>query len=98
MTTVNLDGHHGELADRNLTGFHILAAIARAAHIEREGITSVRTSVFDDFITTGDQGQYSPLTEQIGIGGILRRHPSHTTGRTGPYPAGRWIMRTAVPR
>jgi hypothetical protein len=28
----------------------------------------------------------------------LRRHPSHTTGRTGPYPAGRWIMRTAVPR
>ena len=48
MRTVNVDGYLDELAHRNLlsllTGFHILAAIARAAHIEREGITSVRTS------------------------------------------------------
>jgi hypothetical protein len=64
MTTVNVDGDLGQLAYRNLTGFHILAAIARVAHIEREGITSVRTFAFDGFVTTGDQGQYSPLTEQ----------------------------------
>jgi hypothetical protein len=43
MTTVNVDGYLvEELAYRNLTGFHILAAIARAAHFEREGICFCR--------------------------------------------------------
>jgi hypothetical protein len=48
MTTVNVVGHHEPASYPNLmsplTGFHIRAAIARVAHIEREGITSVRTS------------------------------------------------------
>jgi hypothetical protein len=31
-------------------------------------------------------------------GEVSRLRPSHTTGRTGPYPAVRWIMQAAVPR
>ena len=30
---------------------------------------------------------------EIGIGGVSRLLPSHTTGHTGPYPAVRWIKR-----
>jgi hypothetical protein len=68
MTTVKVVGHLVKLAAyRNLplhsTGFHILAAIARAAHIEREGITSVRTSASERRDTTDEQGQHSLLTE-----------------------------------
>src|SRR5450756_81320 len=33
----------------------------------------------------------------IGIGGASRLLPSHTTVRTGPYTAVRWIERTPVP-
>jgi hypothetical protein len=48
---VNLVDHLELAAFRNLapplTRFHIRAAIARAAHIEREGIISVRASASD---------------------------------------------------
>ena len=71
MTTVNLVSHLDLAAHRNsrslLTGFHIRAAIARAAHIEQEGITSVRTSASDRYVSTDDRGRHSG-----GLGAIER--------------------------
>jgi hypothetical protein len=82
MTTVNLVGHLDLAVHRNsrslLTGFHIRAAIARAAHIEREGITSVRTSASDRYVSTDDRGRHSG-----GLGAIERLQARRGQGQAG---------------